>query len=262
MALALVACVRDDGFSRRLQTECINLETCSALAKEAGARSSGCRDDDQCQQERQDYAWAVGQLRRHESERAERERAEARAQEEKRRERARQENERFKAEEAARRRAEVQRQEEAEANRVKAKMAACEAKRAEEAGRSDAERVSRVEKLLSAPTFEDLCTARWQVSLMKDSKSGDAPKVAAKLDRAFKAFEAERVSDAINNRGLICRDGASSDCSCAGSHRGCCSGHGGVARCAPIEKPQPAQCPPPPDPCDFKSRVPGVTTFK
>lgn len=39
-----------------------------------------------------------------------------------------------------------------------------------------------------------------------------------------------------SGRTLVCRDGASSDCLCSESHRGCCSNHRGVARCQPVPK--------------------------
>lgn len=39
------------------------------------------------------------------------------------------------------------------------------------------------------------------------------------------------VAAPLADRNLVCGDGSSSGCSCAGSHRGCCSHHGGVAGC-------------------------------
>lgn len=45
---------------------------------------------------------------------------------------------------------------------------------------------------------------------------------------------AEDQAQRAANRSLVCRDGSTSGCSCAGSHRGCCSHHGGVAGCEPL----------------------------
>ena len=47
--------------------------------------------------------------------------------------------------------------------------------------------------------------------------------------KAQEAAEAARDREASRN--LVCRDGTTSGCLCAGSHRGCCSHHGGVAGC-------------------------------
>jgi hypothetical protein len=50
---------------------------------------------------------------------------------------------------------------------------------------------------------------------------------------AARAAAEERAQRAAS-RSLVCRDGSTSGCSCAGSHRGCCSHHGGVAGCEPL----------------------------
>jgi hypothetical protein len=56
-------------------------------------------------------------------------------------------------------------------------------------------------------------------------------------DRAAKAVTSEYQADLSTDRGLLCRDGTvSPTCSCGGSHRGCCSHHGGVAGCEPKPK--------------------------
>lgn len=248
--LFLAACVRDDGFSRRLQAECVSLETCSKLANEASRRSGRCKDDDRCEDERGDYAWAVGQVRRYEAEQRERDAAERKRQQEERAERARQEYARKVAEEEERVVGERKRREEARAAEERARKEDCDRRRAAEENRSDDERADIVGRLLDQPGFRGLCTAKWQAGRMKDARSIAAAKATARLTKALKAFDAEQAADAIKNRGLLCRDGASSDCLCAGSHQGCCSGHGGVSGCAPVEKPQPLQCPPPPDPCE------------
>ena len=45
----------------------------------------------------------------------------------------------------------------------------------------------------------------------------------------------EQRADAEENRALVCSDGDFSSCLCHGSHRGCCSHHGGVAGCERLE---------------------------
>jgi len=66
------------------------------------------------------------------------------------------------------------------------------------------------------------------------------------LARTYVAAEraALRVqrTEARRYAGLVCRDGSMSPtCMCAGSHRGCCSWHGGVAGCEP--PPRDVLCP-------------------
>jgi hypothetical protein len=54
--------------------------------------------------------------------------------------------------------------------------------------------------------------------------------LAAERERRRQAAEAERANR--SSGGLLCNDGTlSPTCTCAGSHRGCCSWHGGVAGC-------------------------------
>jgi hypothetical protein len=56
-------------------------------------------------------------------------------------------------------------------------------------------------------------------------------------DRAAKEVTSEYQAELSTDRGLLCRDGSvSPTCSCGGSHRGCCSHHGGVAGCEPKPK--------------------------
>lgn len=61
----------------------------------------------------------------------------------------------------------------------------------------------------------------------------EAKQKQLKAAASAKAAAEERVERAAN-RNLICRDGSISGCACAGSHRGCCSHHGGVAGCEPL----------------------------
>lgn len=55
-------------------------------------------------------------------------------------------------------------------------------------------------------------------------------------EKVAKAIKAEYKADLKRRRVLICHDGERSGCDCRGSHQGCCSGHGGVARCEPISE--------------------------
>ena len=51
--------------------------------------------------------------------------------------------------------------------------------------------------------------------------------------RSGSSSRSASTHDSASSGGLLCRDGTlSPTCSCAGSHRGCCSHHGGVAGCA------------------------------
>lgn len=80
-----------------------------------------------------------------------------------------------------------------------------------------------------------VCYARWVQARTTDAE----PAERRELDRAersgARAVQLERRRLAVANRSLICRDGSGSNCECTGSRRGCCSGHGGVARCSPLE---------------------------
>ncbi|HEX8106820.1 MAG TPA: hypothetical protein VF516_03785, partial [Kofleriaceae bacterium] len=54
--------------------------------------------------------------------------------------------------------------------------------------------------------------------------------LAAERERRRQAAEEARANR--SSGGLLCNDGTlSPTCTCAGSHRGCCSWHGGVAGC-------------------------------
>lgn len=55
-------------------------------------------------------------------------------------------------------------------------------------------------------------------------------------NKVAKEILAEYKADMTSRRVLVCRDGDFSGCRCSGSHRGCCSSHGGVARCEPVPK--------------------------
>jgi hypothetical protein len=55
-------------------------------------------------------------------------------------------------------------------------------------------------------------------------------------EKVAKAIKAQYKADLKRRRVLICHDGERSGCECRGSHQGCCSGHGGVARCEPISE--------------------------
>lgn len=70
--------------------------------------------------------------------------------------------------------------------------------------------------------------------LLKSAEATPEIKSLRKMrERVAKAIKGQYKADLMARRVLICRDGAFSDCECRGSHRGCCSSHGGVARCEP-----------------------------
>ncbi|HEY0191058.1 MAG TPA: hypothetical protein VGC42_08045, partial [Kofleriaceae bacterium] len=56
--------------------------------------------------------------------------------------------------------------------------------------------------------------------------------LAAERERRQQELAAQRAQQREAASGLMCNDGTlSPTCSCGGSHRGCCSWHGGVAGC-------------------------------
>lgn len=69
---------------------------------------------------------------------------------------------------------------------------------------------------------------RKRAEAIEEAKRKQAAAVAAAQGAAE-----ERARRAAN-RSLVCGDGSTSGCACAGSHRGCCSHHGGVAGCEPL----------------------------
>lgn len=109
-----------------------------------------------------------------------------------------------------------------------------------EAARPPAERAAMAISALSGGS-DDLaaavCRARELLGPLqaKDRGAPDVRKAIAMLQtKEVAALRATQV-EFEKFRGLVCRDGSASDtCLCHGSHRGCCSHHGGVAGCEPL----------------------------
>jgi hypothetical protein len=68
-----------------------------------------------------------------------------------------------------------------------------------------------------------------RIRLLDAAKQRQLAAVEEAKRKAEEATEAARARS--ENRELVCGDGSISGCACAGSHRGCCSHHGGVAGC-------------------------------
>lgn len=235
--LPLAACSpavfgQTDGFPAELSRGCSTTTECSALWYKAHQREADClpntigyiRCDDaerdamkawhMLQDRKQaDYSRKLAEqqdsYRRREDERRARE--EATATEERAAAQAERERvlaEKLAAEEAAAKAAAVQ--EDADLERYKAMDArgrAAELRRCH-AELEDCERLMRLLRL---------CTDdREQAQL-------------AQLHRTLTLGSSQQRPSA--ERWLVCRDGSSSGCPCGGSHRGCCSHHGGVSGC-------------------------------
>lgn len=66
------------------------------------------------------------------------------------------------------------------------------------------------------------------------ARAPSAASASAPPDAPARHAPVKRVKHAAPAGDLFCRDGSTSPtCTCAGSHRGCCSWHGGVAGCEP-----------------------------
>lgn len=112
-------------------------------------------------------------------------------------------------------------------------------RQAEEAART---RSARVAELRAWPAPKRLIALR--KCFGRDSDCDDSPELlleAAASDRERTTLENVRSrferAERLANRSLICRDGTMSpSCTCGGPRRGCCSHHGGVKGCAPLEE--------------------------
>ena len=83
-------------------------------------------------------------------------------------------------------------------------------------------------------TQQRIAQARAEAEAKREAAAAERERkqaeVAAERERRRQAAEEERANR--SSGGLLCNDGTlSPSCTCAGSHRGCCSWHGGVDRC-------------------------------
>jgi hypothetical protein len=85
-----------------------------------------------------------------------------------------------------------------------------------------------------------LCYARWVLG--RFTRADDAQQSVRAARKRVAAAERtllrQLTREAEQGRGILCRDGESSpSCMCHGSWQGCCSHHGGIAGCEPIDPP-------------------------
>jgi hypothetical protein len=93
--------------------------------------------------------------------------------------------------------------------------------------------LSRDETALAAQ--ERLARIRAQAEERRQEAMAERERKRAELaaERERRRQAAEEARERRASRGLLCNDGTlSPSCTCGGSHRGCCSWHGGVAGCA------------------------------
>ena len=106
-----------------------------------------------------------------------------------------------------------------------------------ELNRPSAERIDEaLGRLESASAAHQEAAVRYALWLAETlSEEADPPaklkRLKARAAGAKKAVVRRKQRESNAWRTLVCRDGSSSGCLCRGSHRGCCSSHGGVARC-------------------------------
>lgn len=116
------------------------------------------------------------------------------------------------------------------------------------------ERRDLIRAELERPLAERAAEAEWRMENLPDitakahavcyadfllQGADEAPEVKSlrkTRKKVAKAIKAEYKADLKRRRVLICHDGERSGCDCRGSNQGCCSGHGGVARCEPISE--------------------------
>jgi len=111
---------------------------------------------------------------------------------------------------------------------------------AEEANRTPAQRaalaLAELDHVKTGDGHMHVCRAKRMLD--KIPESARAATDVAKAFAALKTAEATELqlerADVEKSRAVVCADGSLSDCLCAGSHKGCCSHHGGIAGCAPL----------------------------
>lgn len=117
---------------------------------------------------------------------------------------------------------------------------------AADAARPASERAALAIEALGGATgdlTEAVCKShRWLDTVGKtDLTKPDVVKAIALLrTKEATQLRADRA-DFEASRGIVCRDGSGSGCTCHASHQGCCSHHGGVAGCEPV--PTLVECP-------------------
>lgn len=98
-------------------------------------------------------------------------------------------------------------------------------------GKAVAPNVVEVSKQLDRAKQQQAAVARAAEARLNAQQAREKAIAAAREARENAAAAAQEREEAAANRSLVCRDGTTSGCSCYGSHRGCCSHHGGVSRC-------------------------------
>lgn len=120
--------------------------------------------------------------------------------------------------------------------KAKAKAAA----EAAEAARTPEERASTAIGQLNASgsVIDAVCAARKTLEPVSKESRKLAPVAKAFTLLRTKEGQALRaaIQEATESRSVVCADGSGSSCRCLGSHRGCCSHHGGIVGCEPLPK--------------------------
>lgn len=103
------------------------------------------------------------------------------------------------------------------------------------------ERITRALDLLTAPDGGTLvgavCRAHRLLSDLEDAdrRTAQGRRAMALLSARERPLLAEERRSFAAGRMVQCRDGETSPtCECGGSHRGCCSHHGGISGCEPL----------------------------
>ena len=113
----------------------------------------------------------------------------------------------------------------AETARTKREAAARDAR---ERGLTPEERTA-----LIGSSLPDVCEARRLLGRAPDPKAATLLRARSLIATAETKQLRDERPDFEKTRGIVCVDGDSSSCSCAGRHQGCCSHHRGIAGCTP-----------------------------
>jgi hypothetical protein len=96
--------------------------------------------------------------------------------------------------------------------------------------RASAHKPSQIVQLEAARKRDEQAAARQAELDKKRAEAAESRRIAAEKREHRRQEAAERRRDYAP---LLCGDGSlSPSCTCGGSHRGCCSWHGGVAGCS------------------------------
>jgi hypothetical protein len=254
-ALLLVACAeafgQTDGFPEQLKAGCNTEDQCKQLVAQARARQARCRDNTigyvRCSDAQADHEIATALLQRKVDAREKVEadqlahQRELQNEEEKAR-RDERYNEQKAAEEAELKRrddavAEVKAEHDAKVAKA-AKVVADQQERLRLLG-PDGRAVELKQCLHDSTEGCDAVLMALMAVADSDAEKAGLVKLDQKLRGELQRKQDQFAATAPHGSGsssggggdLYCGDGSVSGCACSGSHRGCCSHHGGVAGC-------------------------------